>query len=384
MEKRNVYLDYSATTPLKEEVLKAMMPYLKENYGNPSSIYSKGIENKEPIIKSRCQISKLISSENDEIYFTGSGSEADNWAIFGAASSLSGKHIITSNIEHHAILKSLAHLEKHGYEVTYLKVNEHGLINPNDLEKALRDDTILVTIMMANNEIGTVQPIKKLAKITHERGILFHCDAVQALGNIPIDVKKLGVDMMSFSAHKIYGPKGIGALFIKDGLEINNLIYGGAQENGKRAGTENVPSIVGFGKATELAMNGLTEHVAHCLELRNYFSDKLFEDVFDTHVNGSMLERLPGNLNISFDFIEGEAILLMLDYMGISVSTGSACSSSDGSPSHVLSAIGVPESRTYGTIRFSIGDFTTKDDVDYVMEALKEITKKLKELSPFK
>ncbi|MBK5252969.1 MAG: cysteine desulfurase NifS [Peptostreptococcaceae bacterium] len=384
MEKRNVYLDYSATTPLKDEVLEAMMPYLKEKYGNPSSIYSKGIENKEAIKTSRLQISKLINSEKDEIYFTGSGSESDNWAIFGTASSLRCKHIITSNIEHHAVLNSLEHLESQGYEVTYLKVNEQGLINPDDLEKAIKDDTILVTIMMANNEIGTIQPIKKLARIAHDKGVLFHCDAVQALGNIPIDVNKLGVDMMSFSAHKLYGPKGIGALFIKDGVEIDNLIYGGAQENGKRAGTENVPSIVGFGKASALALSGLTEHIAHCLELRNYFADRLFEDVFDTHVNGTMLDRLPGNLNISFDFIEGEAILMMLDYMGISVSTGSACSSSSGSPSHVLSAIGVPESRTYGTIRFSIGDFTTKEDIDYVIDAIKDITKKLKELSPFK
>ncbi|NLY81435.1 MAG: cysteine desulfurase [Clostridiales bacterium] len=383
MEKRNVYMDYSATTPLKGEVLDAMMPYLKENYGNPSSIYSKGIESKEAIKQSRTKISRLIGSKSDEIYFTSSGSEADNWAIFGALKG-NGKHIVTSKIEHPAILNTLSYLETKGYDVTYLDVNESGLVNPDDLEKAIRDDTALVTIMMANNEIGTIQPIQKLVKLAHDKNVLFHSDAVQALGNIPVDVNKLGVDMMSFSAHKIYGPKGIGALYIKEGIEIENFVYGGGQENGKRAGTENVPAIIGFGKAAELAMNCLKEHVCHCLDLRNYLADELYAAVFDSHVNGTMLDRLPGNLNVSFDYAEGEAILLMLDYMGISVSTGSACGSSDSVPSHVLTAIGVPESRIHGTIRFSIGCFTTKDDVDYVVKAVKEVTKKLKELSPLK
>jgi cysteine desulfurase len=383
---KNIYLDYSATTPIKEEVLDAMMPYFKENYGNPSNIYSLGLKSKIAIEEARKNIAELINADYDEIYFTASGSEADNWAILGTAEKLKdkGRHIITGKIEHPAVLNTLEYLEKEGYDVTYLDVNKDGLIDPSDLIKAIRKDTILVSIMMANNEIGTVQPIKRLIEIAHENHVLFHSDGVQALSNIPIDVKKLDVDMMAFSAHKIHGPKGIGAIYIKKGREPINLIYGGHQENGRRAGTENVPGIVGFGKAAELAKENLKAHIDHCLNLRNYLADEIYRGIFHSKVNGSMLYRLPGNLNVSFSSIEGEAILLMLNQMGISVSTGSACSSGEGKPSHVLRAIGVEDNMIHGTIRFSIGDFTTKEDIDYVVDSLKNIVKKLRDISPIK
>ncbi|HKK95235.1 MAG TPA: cysteine desulfurase NifS [Anaerovoracaceae bacterium] len=381
---KQVYLDYSATTPIKEEVLEAMMPYLKEEYGNPSNIYSLGIKTKKAISESRGKICDLINANENEIYFTGSGSEADNWAIIGIlnAHEEKGKHIVASKIEHHAILNTLKHLETKGYEVTYLDVRRDGILNPDDFKNALRKDTVLVSIMLANNEIGTIQPIEKLAKIAHENGTFFHCDGVQALSNIPIDVKKLDVDMMAFSAHKLHGPKGIGALYIKKGIEIDNFVFGGNQEMGKRAGTENVAGIVGFGKAAQLAKSNMENHIAHCLELRNYLADEIYSNIFHSKVNGSMLKRLPGNLNISFSYIEGESILLMLNQLGISVSTGSACSSGEGEPSHVLKAIGVDDSLIHGTVRFSIGDFTTKEDIDYVVSSLKTITDKLLELSP--
>ena len=381
---KNIYLDYSATTPIKEEVLDAMMPYLKEEYGNPSNIYSMGLVTKEAIKKARNKIAELINAKENEIYFTASGSEADNWAILGILNNenCKGKHVITSKIEHHAVLNTLKYLEKKGYSVTYLDVNKDGLVNPDDLKKALRDDTALVSIVLANNEIGTVQPIKKLAQIAHENGSLFHCDGVQALSNIPVDVKKLDVDMMAFSAHKLHGPKGIGAMYIKEGTPIDNLINGGHQEMGKRAGTENVAGIVGFGKAAELAKDNMNSHVTHCLELRNYLADEIYEKIFHSKVNGTMLYRLPGNLSVSFSYIEGESILLMLNQLGISVSTGSACSSGEGEPSHVLRAIGVEDEFIHGTVRFTVGDFTTKEDIDYVVSSLKTITDKLAEMSP--
>ncbi len=381
---RQVYLDYSATTPVKEEVLSAMLPYFTEKFGNPSSLYSQGLEAKAALDQARAQVAKLIHADPKEIYFTGCGSEADNWAVFGAAQALKdkGNHIITTRIEHHAMLHSCAFLEKNGYEVTYLDVQPDGLVDPAELEKAITDKTILISVMMVNNEVGTVEPIKELAAIAKKHGILFHTDAVQALANVPIDVKDLGVDLMSMSAHKIYGPKGVGALYMRKGLRIANYLHGGAQEMGRRAGTENLASIIGFGKAAELAEANMEKHISHCKELRDYLIERVTSEIPDTFVNGTMEHRHPGNANITFKYIEGESILLLLDYKGIAVSTGSACSSKSLEPSHVLTALGVPVEMIHGTVRFTVGDFTTKEDIDYVIESLKEIVAKLRALSP--
>ncbi len=381
---RNVYLDYSATTPVKEEVLQEMIPYFTEKFGNPSSLYDKGLESKEAIDTARARIGALINADPKEIFFTAGGTEADNWAVFGTADKLKekGNHIITTKIEHHAMLHSCEFLEKQGYEVTYLGIGPDGRISLEELEAAITDKTILISVMMVNNEIGTVQPIKEIAAIAKAHKVLFHTDAVQALGNVPIDVKELGVDMMSISSHKIYGPKGEGALYIRKGLRISNYLHGGAQENSRRAGTENLTGIVGFGKAAEVARVHFDEHVKHCSELRNYLVDRILSEIPDTHVNGTMEARHPGNANITFKYIEGESILLMLNYLGISVSTGSACSSKSLEPSHVLSALGVPVEMIHGTVRFTVGDFTTKEDIDYVVENLKNIVEKLRMLSP--
>lgn len=381
---RQVYLDYSATTPVKEEVLNEMIPYFTEKFGNPSSLYTIGLESKEAVDKARGQVARLIHADPKEIYFTGCGSEADNWAVFGVANALKdkGNHIITTRIEHHAMLHSCQFLEKNGYEVTYLDVEPDGTVKPEALEAAITDQTILISIMYVNNEVGTVEPIQELAQIAKKHKILFHTDAVQALANVPIDVKELGIDLMSLSAHKIYGPKGIGALYMRRGLRISNYIHGGGQEMGKRAGTENLPGIVGFGKAAELAGEHFDEHVRHCEEVRDYLVQKVTAEIPDTFVNGSMEYRHPGNANITFKYIEGESILLLLDFKGISVSTGSACSSKSLEPSHVLSALGVPVEMIHGTVRFTVGDFTTKEDIDYVVENLKEVVTKLRELSP--
>ena len=381
---RNVYLDYSATTPVKEEVLKEMIPYFTEKFGNPSSLYDKGLESKAAVGHAREQLASLINADPKEIYFTAGGTEADNWAVFGVADKLKdkGNHIITTKIEHHAMLHSCQFLEKHGYEVTYLGIDKDGRISLEELEKAITDKTILISIMMVNNEIGTVQPIKEIGKIAKAHKIIFHTDAVQALGNVPIDVKDMGIDLMSMSSHKIYGPKGEGALFMRKGLRISNYIHGGAQENSKRAGTENLTGIVGFGKAAELAKTNFESHVKHCSELRNYLVDRILKEIPDTQLNGTMEGRHPGNANITFKFIEGESILLLLNQFGISVSTGSACSSTSLEPSHVLVALGVPVEMIHGTVRFTVGDFTTKEDIDYVVDNLKTIVEKLRALSP--
>ncbi|QIB69399.1 cysteine desulfurase NifS [Aminipila butyrica] len=380
---RQVYLDYSATTPVKEDVLKEMIPYFTENFGNPSSLYTIGAASKEAIEKARTQVAKLIHAQEKELFFTSSGTEADNWAVLGAADTLKakGNHIITTKIEHHAMLHSCEYLEKHGYEVTYLDVKPDGRVDPEALKAAITDKTILISIMFVNNEIGTVEPIKELAAIAKERGILFHTDAVQALGNVPIDVKDLGVDLMSISAHKIYGPKGIGALYIRKGVKLSNFIHGGGQESKKRAGTENLPGIVGFGKAAELAGENLDSHVAKISGLRDYFIDQITSKIENVTVNGSREFRHPGNANLTFEFIEGEAMLLYLDLRGIAVSTGSACSSASLSPSHVLSAIGVPVENIHGSLRFTVGDFTTKEDLDYVVTELVEVVNKLRNIS---
>lgn len=381
---KNVYMDYSATTPVKKEVLDAMLPYFSEHFGNPSSLYSIAQESKEALEKARGQVASLIGAKANEVFFTAGGSEADNWALEGVADALKdkGNHIITTKIEHHAILHTAEYLEKHGIDVTYLDVDAEGRVNPEDVEKAITDKTVLISIMMVNNEVGTIEPIKEIADIAHNHGILLHTDAVQALGNVPIDVNDMGIDLMSMSGHKIYGPKGVGALYIRKGTKISNFIHGGAQEMKKRAGTENLAGIVGFGKAAELAKENLESHINRVSELRDYFISEVTSKIPDTIVNGSMEHRHPGNANISFEYIEGESMLILLDMNGISVSTGSACSSKSLTPSHVLSAMGIPVERIHGTLRFTIGDPTTKEDIDYVIEKLFEIVQKLRELSP--
>ncbi len=381
---RQVYLDYSATTPVKEEVVKEMLPYYTEVYGNASSLYSAGLEAKEGLNKARERVAALINARADEIFFTSCGTEADNWALQGTADALKdkGRHIITSKIEHHAILHTCEYLEKQGFEVTYLDVDSDGFVQPETLEKAIRKDTILVSIMTVNNEIGTIQPIKELAAVAKAHGVLFHTDAVQAIGNIPVDVADTGVDMLSMSAHKIYGPKGVGALYIRKGLRIGNYMHGGGQESRKRAGTENLPGIVGFGKAAEMAKENLESHIIHSSLLRDYLWKKMQENIPNIQMNGSKTMRHPGNLNVSFDYIEGEAILLMLDAYGISVSTGSACSAGSLAPSQVLEAIGVPVTKMNGTVRFTTGDFTTGEDIDYVVDALTKVVARLREMSP--
>ncbi|MBQ9179252.1 MAG: cysteine desulfurase NifS [Firmicutes bacterium] len=383
---RKVYMDYSATTPVKKEVLDEMLPYYSEHYGNPSSLYDIGADSKGALDLARSRLAKVINSKTDEVFFTSCGSEADNWALFGVADALKekGNHIITTSIEHHAILHSGEYLEKHGFEVTYLPVKSDGTVDLKEFEDAITDKTILASIMYVNNEVGTVQPIKELAEIAHSHGVVFHTDAVQALGNVDCDVEKLGVDLMSMSGHKIYAPKGVGALYIRKGTKINNFLYGGAQEAKHRAGTENVAGIVAFGKAAEMAGENFESHVKHCSELRDYMMSEIEKRIPDVYINGNREHRHPGNCNVTFKKIEGESILLMLNYKGISVSTGSACSSKSLEPSHVLTALGVNEEDIHGTIRFTVGDFTTKEDVDYVLENLEEIVARLREISAIK
>lgn len=380
---RQVYLDYSATTPVKKEVLDAMLPYFTEIYGNPSSLYSISDASKEAIATARGHVASLINSDEKEIFFTSGGTEADNWAIMGVADALKnkGNHIITTKIEHHAVLHTCEFLEKHGYEVTYLDVDSDGRVNPADLDAAITDKTILVSIMFVNNEVGTIQPIKELAAVAKEHGVLFHTDAVQAIGNVEIDVKDMGIDMLSMSGHKIYGPKGIGALFVRRGVRLSNYLHGGAQESKKRAGTENLAGIVGFGKAAQLAKANLQQHIEHCSQLRDYLIQQLKDNIADVYVNGSMEHRHPGNANLTFEYIEGEAMLLYLDMHGIAVSTGSACSSKSLTPSHVLTALGIPVERIHGTLRMTVGDMTTKEDIDYVVEVLIKVVNKLREIS---
>ncbi len=361
-----------------------MIPYFTEKFGNPSSLYEIGAEAKEVITKAREQVAQLIGAKSQEVIFTSCGSESDNWALTSAAhwKKAKGNHIITTKIEHHAILHTCQALEKEGFEVTYLNVTPEGRIDLKELKDAITDRTILISIMMVNNEMGAIQPIKEAAAMAKERGILFHTDAVQAGGNVPIDVEELQVDMLSLSAHKIYGPKGIGAMYIRKGVALPPFLHGGAQEMKRRAGTENVPYIVGFGKAAEIARLQLSEHMERLSRLRDYFIAQVQERIPYVDVNGGMEHRHPGNANLAFNFIEGESLLLLLDYNGISISTGSACSSKSLEPSHVLSALGVPVEKIHGSLRFSIGDFTTKEDLDYTVECLVKIVEKLRALSP--
>ena len=372
------YFDNSATTRIKEEVLEEMFPYLNVQYGNPSSIYSIGRNAKRAIEESRKRVASLINCNPKEIYFTSCGSESDNTALKGIAylNENKSKHIITSKIEHPAILNSCQNLEKHGFEVTYLDVDKNGFVNLESLKSSIRPDTILISIMFANNEIGTIEPIEKIAKIAHENNIIFHTDAVQAVGNIEIDVQKMDIDMLSLSGHKIYAPKGVGALYVKKGIEFERFIDGGHQEKNKRSGTENVAQIVALGKACQIAEKNLEQYQNKLRNLRDYFLEKIKNEIPNIHINGTMEKRLPGNINISFENVDSNEILFKLDEYGICASGGSACSSGDNNPSHVLTAIGIPSELAKGAIRFTFGDFNTKEDVDYLIKTLDKIIKK--------
>jgi len=381
---RFVYVDNAATTPVKKEVLEAMLPYFSESFGNPSSVYSEGRENKKAISLARQQVADAIGADVSEVFFTGSGSEADNWAIKGVAYAMKakGNHIITSAVEHHAVLHTLKALEKEGFEVTYLPVDSFGMVSADDVKNAITDKTILITIMTANNEIGTIMPIKEIGKIASEKGVIFHTDAVQAIGMMNINVKEMSVDLLSLTGHKFYGPKGSGALYIRKGVKINRLIEGGAQESNRRAGTENVPAIVGLGKAIEIAANSVDETVAKLTAMRDRYISLVLEKIPYTRLNGHPTERLAGNANISFEFIEGESLLLMLDMKGISASSGSACTSGSLDPSHVLLAIGLKHETAHGSLRVTFGDSNTMEDVEKIVDVLCEVVNRLREMSP--
>ncbi|AAM25595.1 cysteine desulfurase [Caldanaerobacter subterraneus subsp. tengcongensis MB4] len=378
-----IYLDNAATTPVDKRVLEAMLPYYSDVFGNPSSLYSYGQEAKKAIEEAREKVAKALGADSDEIYFTSGGSESDNWALKGVAYALKdkGNHIITTEIEHHAVLNTCRYLEKEGFKVTYLPVDEYGLVKPEDLKKAITDKTILVSIMFANNEIGTIEPIEELVKIAHEKNVYFHTDAVQAVGNVPIDVKKLDVDLLSLSAHKIYGPKGVGALYIKKGVKIHSLIQGGTQERNRRAGTENVPGIVGLGEAMELITKNLDSHINKLTFLRDKLINGILEKIPYARLNGHPTKRLPGNVNVSFEFIDGESLILNLDMAGICASSGSACTSGSLEPSHVLLAIGLPRELARGSLRLTIGKENTEEDIDKVLEVLPQIIKRLRSIS---
>ncbi|MBE7029011.1 MAG: cysteine desulfurase NifS [Ruminococcaceae bacterium] len=379
-----IYADNAATTKLKTEVLEEMMPYLTDNYGNPSSIYQFASKSKTAIENARCKIASSFNADPKEIIFTSGASEADNWAIKGIAYSMKdkGNHIISTKIEHHAVLHTLEALEKEGFSVTYLDVDEDGLIDLKNLENAITDKTILITIIFANNEIGTISPIKEIGEIAKKHNVFFHTDAVQAVGNVKIDVKELNIDLMSVTAHKIYGPKGVGALYVKKGIKLSPYIHGGGQEKGKRAGTENVAGIVGFGKAMEMAVSDIDNKVKKISELRDLYIDTVLKEIPYVRLNGHRTKRLCNNANMSFRFIEGEALLLSLDLVGICASSGSACTSGSLDPSHVLLAIGLPHEIAHGSLRITFGDFNTKEDVYYIIEKLKEIVARLRAMSP--
>ena len=382
---KTTYMDYSATTYVKPEVLDAMMPFFTEKFGNPSSFYGISRETKMAIDNARAQVAKAINCDPNEVYFTGGGSEADNWAIKGIATAhmKKGNHIITTKIEHHAVLHTCEFLEKFGFEVTYLDVNEEGFVDLKQLEEAITDKTILVSIMFANNEIGTIQPIKEIGALCREKKVLFHTDAVQAVGSVPVDVKEMNIDLLSLAGHKLYGPKGIGALYIRRGIRIENLIHGGGQERGRRAGTENIPGVVGLGKAIELATENIEENRARLTVLRDKLIDGILERIPYARLNGPRGDkRLPGNSNISFEFIEGESILLSLDFEGICASSGSACTSGSLDPSHVLLAIGLPHEKAHGSLRTTLGAASTEEDVEKLLNELPPIIERLRNMSP--
>ena len=382
--KQIIYLDNAATTKTAPEVVKAMLPYFSEHYGNPSSIYSLGTESKKAVSEVRESIAKSLGAANNEIYFTAGGSEADNWAIKATAEAYvqKGKHIITSAIEHHAVLHTCEYLEKRGFEVTYVGVDENGILKLDELEKAIRPDTILISVMFANNEIGTIQPIKEIGRIAKEHGVLFHTDAVQAYGQLPINVDEYQIDMLSASAHKLNGPKGIGFLYIRKGLKTRSFIHGGAQERSRRAGTENVPGIVGLGAASARAFSRMEEKTKKEIELRDYLIRRIEEEVPYCRLNGDRTRRLPNNVNFSFRFVEGESLLIMLDMRGICASSGSACTSGSLDPSHVLLAIGLPHEIAHGSLRLTLSEENTKEELDTTVEAIKEIVARLRDMSP--
>lgn len=379
-----IYLDNAATTKTAPEVVEAMLPYFTEHFGNPSSVYGFAAANKEVITKQRDIIAGVLGAKNNEIYFTAGGTESDNWALIATAEAYAskGKHIITSKIEHHAVLHTCEYLEKRGYEVTYLDVDENGLVRPEDVEAAIRPDTILISIMFANNEIGSIQPIQEIGKIARAHGVLFHTDAVQAFAQIPINVDDCCIDMLSASGHKLNGPKGIGFLYIRKGVKIRSFIHGGAQERKRRAGTENVPGIVGLGKAVELAAASMEERAGKESGLRDYLIGRIEAEIPYCRLNGDREKRLPNNVNFSFQFIEGESLLIMLDMKGICASSGSACTSGSLDPSHVLLAIGLPHEIAHGSLRMTLGADTTKEDLDYTVDCLKEIVAQLRSMSP--
>lgn len=381
---RLIYLDNAATTKTAPEVVEAMLPYFTEHYGNPSSVYGFASANKEVITKQREIIAGALGAAANEIYFTAGGSESDNWALVATAEAYGtkGKHIITSKIEHHAILHTCDYLEKRGFEITYLDVDENGIVDLNQLREAIREDTILISVMYANNEIGTIQPIREIGAIAKEHGILFHTDAVQAFGQVPIDVNVCHIDMLSASGHKLNGPKGIGFLYIRKGVKIRSFIHGGAQERRRRAGTENVPGIVGFGKAVERAAATMEKRTAEEYELRDYLIGRIEKEIPYCRLNGDRVNRLPNNVNFSFQFIEGESLLIMLDMKGICASSGSACTSGSLDPSHVLLAIGLPHEIAHGSLRLTLNEEITKEDLDYVVDSLKEIVQNLRNMSP--
>lgn len=379
-----IYLDNAATTRTAPEVVEAMFPYFTENYGNPSSIYDIAGRSKDAVTKARESIAQILNAKPEEIYFTGSGSEADNWALKAAfeAYENKGRHIITTKIEHHAILHTCGYLETRGAQITYLDVDENGMIKLEELERAIRPDTILISVMFANNEIGSIQPIKEIGMIAREHGILFHTDAVQAFGQVPIDVDDCRIDMFSSSAHKINGPKGIGFLYIRKGVKIRSFIHGGAQERKRRAGTENVPGIVGYAAAAKMAAASMTERTRRERQLRDYMIERILKEVPYCRLNGHPADRLPNNVNISFRFVEGESLLIMLDMEGIAASSGSACTSGSLDPSHVLLAIGLPHETAHGSLRLTLGAETTKEDIDVTVDKIKTIVERLRSMSP--
>lgn len=381
---KKIYLDHAATTPTRKEVVDEMIPFFGEYFGNPSSIYEFAQHNKEAIDVSRDTIASSMNANAAEVFFVSGGTEADNWAIRGVAESYTkkGKHIITSKMEHHAVLHTCEYLEKNGYSVTYLDVDKDGLVDLKELEAAITKETILITIMFANNEVGTIQPIKEIGAIAKAHNVLFHTDAVQAFTHVPIDVVDMNIDLMSISGHKIYGPKGIGALYIRKGVRMKAFIQGGAQERRRRGGTENVPAIVGFGKAVELAMNELDSEGKRLSDLRDYFIEQVNSKIPYVKLNGHPTKRLPNNVNFSFEFIEGESLLIMLDMKNVCASSGSACTSGSLDPSHVLLAIGLPHEIAHGSLRITLGESTKKEDLDYVVESLIGIVSRLRDMSP--
>lgn len=381
---RMIYLDNAATTKTAPEVVEAMLPYFTQHYGNPSSVYSFASESKEAVARQREIIAAELGAKSNEIYFTAGGTESDNWALKATAEAYAakGRHLITTKIEHHAILHTAAYLEKRGFEITYLDVDENGTVHPEDVEAAIRPDTILISVMFANNEIGTIEPIREIGEIAHKHGVLFHTDAVQAFGQLPIHVDECHIDMLSASGHKLNGPKGIGFLYIRTGVKIRSFVHGGAQERKRRAGTENVPGIIGLGKAVERAAATREERTGKERKLRDYLIGRVLDEIPYCQLNGDPDKRLPNNANFSFQFIEGESLLIMLDMKGICGSSGSACTSGSLDPSHVLLAIGLPHETAHGSLRLTLSEETTKEDIDYVVEALKEIVARLRDMSP--